>query len=203
MAVNTDVPPLTQWVFNIFDPSNTSQAINSFAINDSGSTATVSPLVTFYNTLFFRDPQVGYLGALVPDLGMQATFAPDVSDITNNDYLMGVRIIEDTVGIYWVTGDQTSIAPQYFPVQEIDRAVITYDMPITRGHQGICTPQYTLRGGDPLDYSQVAAEIDGAAINDQAGYNSAITPNTYNDKYNTAVIIDRSGTVITHAQELS
>ena len=201
LAVGTDVPPMAQWTFNIFDGSNISQAINSTAINDTGSTYTVSPLVTYYDTLFTRGVSVGYLGALIPELGNIAQYAPAKTDIQINDYLMGVRIMEDTVGIYWVTSNQTVDAPQYFPVAEMDTAVITYSMPITRGHSGIGTPFYTTRGGE-LNYSGDSS-IDGFAIDDSSGYNNDITPNTYTDKYNTSTVtITRGGTVITHAQEL-
>jgi hypothetical protein len=202
LSVGTDIPPTGQWVFTIFNPSNSGQAINVAAINDSGSSFTINPLVTFFNTLFFRGTDVGYLGALIPELGFQAQYAPTPADITLSDYLMGVRILEDTVGIYWVTGNQSIDAPQYFPVDEMDRAVITYDMPLTRGHQAIGTPQYTLRGAD-LVYPNDGSEIDGAAINEESGYNNSVSPNTYSDKYNSSVTITRGGTVITHAQELS
>jgi hypothetical protein len=201
LSVGTDVPPTGQWVFSIFNPSNSGLAINVAAINDSGSSFTINPLVTFFNTLFFRGTNVGYLGALIPDLGMQATYAPTPADVGLADYLMGVRILEDTVGIYWVTENASIESPQYFPVEEMDRAVISYDMPLTRGHQAIGTPHYTLRGAD-LNYTGDSS-IDGTAINEESGYNNSITPNTYSDKYNSSVTITRGGTVITHAQELS
>lgn len=203
LAVNTDVPPITQWVFNIFNPSSGSQAINVTAINDSGTVSAVNPLVTYFNTLFFRGSNVGYLEALIPELGNLAVYAPHPTDIMSSDYLMGVRIIEDTVGIYWVTSNQIVTAPQYFPVSDIDNVNITYAMAITRNNQGICTPFYTVRGQGPLDYSQLGTEIDGASINDAAGYNNAIAPNTYSDKYNPTLTMTRGGTVITHAQELN
>jgi len=201
LSVGTDVPPTGQWVFSIFNPSNSGLAINVAAINDSGSSFTINPLVTFFNTLFFRGTNVGYLGALIPDLGMQATYAPTPADVGLADYLMGVRILEDTVGIYWVTENASIESPQYFPVEEMDRAVISYDMPLTRGHQAIGTPHYTLRGSD-LNYTGDSS-IDGTAINEESGYNNSITPNTYSDKYNSSVTITRGGAVITHAQELS
>lgn len=201
LATGADVPPMAQWVFTLFDPTNTSQAINVNAVNDSGSSNTVNILANNYSTLFFRDPAVGYLGALFSELCMSSTYAPNVSDVIVNDYLLGVRIMEDTVGIYWVTSNQTVNAPQYFPVAEMDSAVIVYDMPVTRGHCGIGTPFYTLRGGGDLGYNNVVSDINAAAINDGTG--DVTVPNTYTDKYNTGVVMTRGGTVITHAQELS
>lgn len=207
LACNTDIPPINQWVFTIFNLSYDSTIngapINVLAVDDGGTISAVSPLVTYFNTLFFRGSTVGYLGPLIPDIAFTATYAPSVSDITGTDYIMGVRIIEDVVGIYWVTANQNTKAPYYFPVGQADSATITYSMPITRGHQGIGTPFYTLRGADPLDYSQVAAEIDAAAVNDQTGYNNAIAPSTYTDKYNPTLTVNRGGTVIVHAQELN
>jgi hypothetical protein len=201
-CINTgsDVPPLAQWVFKLFDPSSGSQAINTFAVNDSGTSNTISPLATYFNQLFFRDPAVGYLGALISELGMQSTYAPTAADITVADYLLGVRILEDTVGIYWVTANQDVVAPQYFPVAEMDSAIITYGMPLTRGHSGIGTSIYTLRGRGDLGYNNVVSDINAAAIENSTG--DVIVPNTYTDKYNSNVTITRGGTVITHAQEL-
>lgn len=201
LQANTDVPPMGQWVFSIFDPTNTSQAINVNAVNDSGSSNTVNLLADNYDLLFFRDSAVGYLGALFSELCMNSTYAPDISDVLVNDYLLGVRILEDTVGIYWVTSNQTVDAPQYFPVEEMDKAVITYDMPLTRGHCAIGTPFYTLRGGGDLGYNNVVSDINASAINDGSG--DVTVPSSYTDKYNSNVTIDRSGTIITHAQELS
>ena len=201
LACNTDVPPIGQWVFSIFNPSTGSQAINVAAVNDSGTSTLVSPLSTFYNTLMFRGASVGYLGALMPDQAMTATFAPAQNAIQSSDYLLGVRIVEDTVGIYWVTSNQTATAPQYFPVAEMDSAHITYAMPLTRNHQGICTPFYTLRGLGDLDYTNITSDINARAIDSSAGTQGI--PSVYSDKYNTNVTIGRGGTVITHAQELS
>jgi hypothetical protein len=204
LAAGTSVPPIGQWVFNIFGTNTHSRAINATAINSDGIVPTTSPLVTYYNTLFFRGTAVAYLGALVPTLGTNATYAPPVSAINAGDYIMGVRILENTVGIYWVTSNQTIDAPQYFPVAQIDAADITYSMPITRGHQGICTPFYTLRGRDAVlantgDVDGV--QIDGNAIN--LGRGSISFPDTYSDSYNSTTTIGRDGSVITHAQELS
>lgn len=201
LATGADVPPMAQWTFTLFDPTNVSQAINVNAVNDSGSSNTVNLLANNYSTIFFRDPAVGYLGALFSELCMTSTYAPAIGDINVNDYLLGVRILEDTVGIYWVTSNQTVAAPQYFPVAEMDSAVITYAMPLTRGHCGIGTPFYTLRGGGDLNYNNDVSDINAAAINESTG--TPTVPSTYTDKYNTNVTITRNGTVITHAQELS
>lgn len=207
LACGTDIPPSGQWIFTLFNFSYDSTVngapINALAIDGSGNSSNVSPLFTFYSTLFFRGTSVNYLGPLIPDLAMGTTYAPAQTDIQATDYIMGVRIIEDVVGIYWVTTNQRVDSPQYFPVGQADSAVIQYSMPITRGHQGICTPFYTLRGGDPLDYSQVAAAIDEAAIDDASGYNNAVTPFTYTDKYNPLTAIHRAGSGIIHAQELN
>ncbi|MNK27647.1 hypothetical protein D3C87_460090 [compost metagenome] len=199
-AVGTDVPPMTQWVFTIFDPASNSEAINQLAINESSSASNSTALIDNFNTLFFRGANVAYLGALIPQLGYQ-TYAPDVADVKVNDYLMGIRILEDTVGIYWVTSSQIPEAPQYFPVDEMDVGVLTYEMPITRNHSAIGVPYYNLRGVGTLNYNNGSGAYNGQAINE--GTEAQYDLPAYRDKYNTAgVTMNRSGVKIVHAQEL-
>lgn len=201
-TMGVDVPPLSQWTFTFFDPSENSSAINQLAINEGVNTSTSNSLVTYFNTLFFRGSNVAYLGALIPQLGY-VTYAPTVADINSGDYIMGIRILEDTVGIYWVTSNQMVAAPSYFPVEEIDTATFTYNMPLTRGHQAIGVPFYNLRGIGTLNYNNVNPAINGAAINDGSGYASPTLDGTaYSDNYNSNVVINRSGVLLVHAQEL-
>lgn len=203
VAVGADIPPMAQWVFTLFDPTSNSQAINELAINEGPSITSSNALVTYYNTLFFRGANVGYLGALVPQLGYIATYAPDVSQVLAGDYIMGVRILEDTVGIYWITSNQTAALPSYFPVEEIDTATFTYAMPITRGHQAIGVPYYNLRGAGVLNYTNVNGEINGSAIDEALNSPTLDRSGYYADKYNTTVTtMDRSGVKLVHAQEL-
>jgi hypothetical protein len=204
LAVGADVPSLAQWTFTIFDPADNSEAINELAINDASNAAVTQALIDNFNTLFFRGTSVGYLGAIIPPLGMSSTYAPLITDVTTSDYLLGVRIIENSVGIYWVTSNQTVNAPPYFPVAAMDQATITYNMPITRNHSGTGTPFYNLRGRGTINYNSTGrgTGIDGHAINDDSDDDTTTLDTTYSDAYNTNVTIDRSGVYLVHAQEL-
>lgn len=200
LAVGADVPSLAQWTFTIFNPADNSEAINELAVDDAVGTGTTQALVNNFSTLFSRGSSVGYLGALIPQQGLISVYSPLVTDITSNDYLLGVRIIENSVGIYWVTANQTVGAPSYFPVEEMDTAMITYNMPITRNHSATGTPFYNLRGRGTINYNSTSGAVDSFAVNDDTGTPTVDT--TYSDKYNTNVTIDRSGVYLVHAQEL-
>jgi hypothetical protein len=177
-AVGVDVPPLTQWTFQI--PVLTdSQAINTFAIDDSASIDTYTVLTENYQTLFFRGPSVFYLGAHIPDLALTDTYAPDVSEIQTGDYLLGVRIEDVYVGIYWVTTNVSNDMPYCDPIAQNDSLVINWTAPMNRGFAGTGVPYYLTRG---QNYA------DGAPVG------------SYTDQNNTAVTINRSGTSnIVHA----
>jgi hypothetical protein len=177
-AVGADVPSLDQWTFVIPSLTN-SQAINTFAIDDSATIDTYTTLTDNYDTLFFRGPTVYYLGAHIPDLALTDTYAPNIDEIQQNDYIMGVRIEDVYVGIYWVTTNVSLDMPYCDPVPENDSLEVTWTAPMNRGFAGSGTPYYLIRG---QNYA------DGAPVG------------TYTDENNNAVPIDRSGTrMITHA----
>jgi hypothetical protein len=174
-AVGVDVPPLTQWIFEIPSLSN-SQAIDTFAIDDTTTINTYNVLTMNYSTLFFRGSQIYYLGPTIPQLG-QNSWAPDISYIQPGDYLLGVRISDNSVGIYWVTTYVGNDLPPYAPVAENESLAITFNAPINRNKAATKTPFYLTRGqGDP----------------------SGTPVQTYTDSLNNNVPIDRSGRYITH-----
>lgn len=176
-AAGVDVPTLDQWIF--FIPSLTnSQAINTFAIDDTASINSFSILTDNYDTLFYRGPNVFYLGPHIPDLALTDTYAPDIGEIQHGDYLMGVRIEDVYAGIYWVTSNVSNDMPYCDPVPENDSLSITFNAPITRGMAGTGTPYYLTRG---------------------QGYASGAPVESYTDQNNTAAPIDRSGRNIVHA----
>lgn len=204
LTANLSVPSLDTWEFRLFEPLLASEAINEMVINDSVDESDVgeSPLIGLYNTLFFRGTSVGYLAAFAPELGWQ-TWNPSVGDIKPLDFLIGIRILEDVVGIYWATTNQQVDAPIYFPVEGSDPINITHTTMINRSQNGFSNPHYFIRGRGKLDYNQDDSyEIDAVAINEPQEY-SDVTEIVYTDKYNPeSIAMTRGGVMLNHAMEI-
>jgi hypothetical protein len=203
IALNMPPPPSSIWSFTLFAGNGNSQAINEIAIDAGTSTYSSQILINNYNICFFRTASVNYITMAVPDGYGWETYAPPVGQIGQNDYLMGIRINDTAVGVYWITTNFSVDSPAYFPVSEPDPLVITYNMPLTRGGGTNGSPAYMLRGRGTLDYSSTDEVINGGAINSELE-NSPTISQTYIDKYNsTPVTIDRSGVSLVHAVESS
>lgn len=196
-------PPTTaQWYFELFGQDSNSQAINALAFNTGVDPVGQQQLISNYSTLFFRGSTVGYLSVAIPeDTGWQ-TYAPTTSQIQTSDYLLGIRILSDVIGIYWVTSNTDTSVPIYFPVQVRDPAVLTYDMPLTRNGAVNGTPYYNLRGYGYLDWSAESEEGNASAINDAGTTTGPVLRQAYADQYNPSnVTVDRSGVAIIHATQ--
>lgn len=199
-ALGLPAPAKEAWHFPLFGANQGSRAINAIAINDAPINNSGIILREHYNALCFRTDGIGYLGLAIPDVGWR-TYAPAVNEILDTDYLLGIRITDNTVGVYWVTRNTLAETPPYFVITEIDPLKVTYDMPLTRygGLNG--TPYYLLRGRGVLDYNNVNTAINTWAINGEMS-NSPTLDQTYVDKYNPVrSTIDRSGHRLVHAIE--
>lgn len=201
-AIGVLPPDLTQWWFTLFGAASGSQAINEVAINAGVTKGGAAILRNNYDLLFFRGSDVGYLSSWIPDKTGWETYAPPVGEIQDTDYLIGIRILPNVIGVYWVTSDLTNNTEPYWPVNVSDTLNIQYNMPLTRigGLNG--TPFYQLRGRGTLDYNNVNAAINGHAINAAEVTVPPGVDQVYIDKYNpTNVLINRSGVAIVHAIE--
>lgn len=176
-ALNSPVPPLSQWIFNMLSPLNTTEAINDLAINSGLPPATSSSLAANFDLLFSRDAGVNYLGVTIPKSGY-STFKPaSVSEVKTGDYLVGVRITDDIVGVYWVTSNfTTSVIPRI--EEDTESMAMTISAPMTRGMARTLSPVYMTRNFATLD-----------------GSGNVVT-NTFSDSLNTTVITrNRAGAV--------
>mgnify|MGYP001176823381 FL=1 len=201
LAVNKPPPSPQLWSFPLFGANTGTKAINAIGINEERSSTAVDILREHFDTLFFRGPDVFYLGAEIPEKGWE-TYAPTVDDIRDRDYLLGIRITHRAIGVYWVTSNFEVDAPSYFPVSESDPLLITYDRPLTRDGGLNGTSFYALRSRGRLDYNNVDTAINEGGIN---AANSVATPRllqVYRDKYNEPdIVINRSGVKRVHAIE--
>lgn len=193
-AVGLEAPNSFEWIFDFFGPRSTGQAINDRAIN-VGTPDTDGALASNFSTLFFRDSTYSTMEPIMPVTGY-VTWAPSASYLRTGDYLLGVHITEDTVGVYWVTSNGLVDAPAVFAVQEQDTLEIQTSRPICRGGANGLTPYYFTRGGGytPATGDQAINDlaIDEASLDD--------TSQTYQDSYNTSTVITRGGTTIIHRQ---
>jgi hypothetical protein len=192
---------LSSWWFELFSPRSSQQSVNDIAINFLPPTYDPSGAVKHYDSFFFRSTDVTYLGREFPDHTWDWTWAPQQRDIRDGDYLLCIKITPTVLGVYWVTSNFDAALPPYFPVGEIDPLLITYTGPMSRGGGLNKAPLYVMRGAGALDYNTVDAAIDSVAINEFEGSGGLVAPASYQDKYNSAMPIDRSGVRLKHAVE--
>jgi hypothetical protein len=183
-------PDVSEWYFDLFNPFNLSESINSLAVDESLPLMDVGQLVQNFDIFRTRGIDVGYMGSFMPDMGFR-TFTFQTSDLTNNDYLIGVRIQDETVGIYLVTANNIDRGGMYSIVSEDDPLNISFRHKATRGHIASSSSLYLLRGLTVLGYNNSMSQV---TINDVP---------TYTDSENkTPMIRSRNGMTLTHRMEL-
>lgn len=204
-AVGITTPDLVQWYFELLNPFSASEEINALAINEGLADTTVSILAQNYNTLMFRGSDVNYLGNVIPELGWQ-TWAPiNVSYINISDYLIGVRIYGDVMGIYLVTSNTNIDSPIFFPVGESGELDISFSTRPARALGPTSSSYYLIRGRGLLDYTNVRADINAGAINDSETMETSILNTAFSDSANTIpTTYNRSGSAsLNHRMELN
>jgi hypothetical protein len=132
------------------------------------------------------------------------TYAPNISDLIEGDYLLFIRIQENTLGVYWVTtNDNPSITPPiYFMLKQTDMMKFSTTAALYRGLGSTSSPYYTLRGDSySMSYNN-SREINKIAIDTTENLLSLVQTN-YTDLLNTNVLVNRNGTRISIQKELS
>jgi hypothetical protein len=217
-AFGSTAPGLDTWTFtfaasNIIDP-----VIDEAELDAELVLSNYSLLVNSFDTLFFREiadlglalppgklsdyrqDTANYLKKFMPLQGYE-TWAPTVDDLKLGDYLLFIRIMDDVVGVYWVTSNLDINAPYIRVSEKTDPIGIEYDAAVSRQHSMYST-WYVLRGAG---LTQAAGVSSVSGIN-MVGINSA-EPGaadyiTYTDDYNIPPVqMDRSGKIITHRRD--
>ena len=194
-AVGLDAPNSYEWVFDIFGPRSTGQAVNDRNINapflsSDGSAA------KYFTTLFFRSDAYSNMGNVMPQAGYR-TWAPQVTDVQSGDYILGVHITDSVVGMYWVTTNMTVFPPTVYAVEDMDHLEVVTNRPIDRAGAAGLTPYYLARGIGYISAAPLPATNE-IAINEGTSNSSA--SQVYSDEYNTSVPISRTGTTLVHRQ---
>jgi len=197
-------PDIVEWSFNFLNTLSISEEIDALAVNDGIMDTTVLELKNNFNIAFFRGTDVNYLSNIMPLESYKSWAPPDASFVNEGDYLVGIRIQDEVIGMYWVTSNFDVDAPYYFPVEEIDSLVMSLENRPLRGLGTMGTPYYNLRGRGSLSYNTTGLDINASPI-DEAGVDSIITVNNaYSDALNvTPLNIDRSGVPLKHKLELN
>jgi len=188
------VPPgLSTWQFTLFKQQNSDAGINVVALNQTEAINYFQIMQTTFATFFSRSANVYYLGNFMPKEGYKQ-YSPQVSDLMDGDYLMFIRIYENTVGVYWVTSNQTLFVPPCFVMDTTDTLTLSIDQaPLSRG-LGLYSPFYFLRGDGVQFLPGQSQSINGYSINGDLGDTGLIPTTYYSDVYNpVSVPIDRSG----------
>jgi hypothetical protein len=180
------------------DGSVNSESINYTSLNSTYNIDFFSALVANFSTLFVR---IGtpYLGPFMPKPGY-TTYTPLVTDLKRTDYLLVVRVYEDTYGVYWITSNDSDIIPNFFVLEDSDTLVISITAPMMRGLAASDCPAYMVRGAnDALNYS-TGGGTNTSAINESI-QDTGITV-TYTDNVNTAVPLNRAGSTLILRKEV-
>jgi hypothetical protein len=201
-VVGLRTPDLSEWVFDLLNPLSVSESINSLAINEGLEEETLKKLVEHYSLLMFRSTDVSYLTNIFPQLSW-TTYAPKVGEINQGDYLIGMRIMDNIVGIYLVTSNNTLVHDGYFPVEGNDTLFMNTETRPSRGMgPSSLSPFYMSRGRGRLDYNSVRAGINDIAINESEGTTPTVTVDEYSDMANpTTKQMTRGGTPLVHWME--
>jgi hypothetical protein len=201
-AIGIPAPDITQWSFDILNLTKISNEINTLGINEGLVDYTKTNLADFYNILFFRGVNtpnvkvdVNYLSNVMPDMSLQS-WAPDVSEVHTGDYILGVRIYDKVVGLYWVTSNFSVKAPYANYVPSNEPLTISVNSAPQRGMITTGSSYYMLRGRGSSDYNRTGLVINEEAIDEASQAAAETIQNNFSDSANiTPIGFTRSGTV--------
>jgi hypothetical protein len=97
--ISETAPGLSTWTFTLFEGD-------------------LAGMTSNFSTFFSRGLGV-YFGHIIPKVGYNS-WSPDVGDLESGDYLVFIRVLENVVGAYWVTNNQTVEAPAFWVVKSAD-----------------------------------------------------------------------------------
>jgi hypothetical protein len=140
--------------------------VNNSAIN-GGPANSSTLLADNYDVLMSRSSKINYLGHVTPPEGYK-TYTPPRDLIQTSDYLLCMGISDITIGVYWVTTNQSGEIPCLFEMDSSEELSVSFSAKISRGFGPASdTTYYMLRGEVPtLSFSSsTSGGIDSFAIN--------------------------------------
>jgi hypothetical protein len=151
-----------------------------------------------FNKYFKRSPGVTYLPSIIPDQGLRSWSPPNSSYLSPGDYLVGIRILDDIVGVYLVTTANYNFSSMEFSVNSNESLMITTDTPISRGLGPTGSSFYLTRGSGTLNYGNLNPVINALATDESTEYSSTTDRNFSDTKNIGPVPITRFRTQLTH-----
>ncbi len=221
--------PPPDYLFTLFRPITTSDAINEYEINSFSQIDYNQLLIDNFNYLFSRsntfepDAEVNtwrssntwrseipwgsemgpILGAFFPRDSYKS-FKPEVSDLTVDDFLAFTRIVDGRIGVFWITKNQTVETPPYWPREVPDSLSITVTAKLNRNLAVMGSPLYQLRSGN-VNITYIGEDlINQVTINEESQTSTSMDIlNSYSDAQNTTSFpVDRSGRILTFTRNL-
>lgn len=188
------VPDLTEWTFDLLNITRVSNEIDSYGINEGLVDYTQVTLAANYTTLFFRGSDVNYLSNIMPDMAFNS-WAPQVTDLRPGDYVMGIRVQDNILGMYWVTSNFDIQVPYANYVSDTESMTMSMTLRPSRGMAVTGSAYYMLRGRGSVGYNSSGLVINENAIDEAGQTVNGTVNNDYSDQLNvTPITFTRDGT---------
>lgn len=184
------------YVFTLFESSDTIGSINEVAIND-GEEVSNSLLTTEFSTYMIRNPLSDNLGANLP-IDIIRTFTPQVGDIRANDFLVFVRNSGHLITVYWATSNMEYNIPPYFAHKDSDAFSLQVSGNATMGLAINNQPAYMMMDYALLETGYLEEDLNGFDLNGSP-YDDTLYPTydvKYSDTQNVDVSLSKSGTTL-------
>jgi hypothetical protein len=201
-GIGGQVPGLNLWTFTLFQPFRTQSAVDVTPVDQEYIAYNFFPVLqATFNTFFFPNPIYKYLGNFMPAMSYRS-FAPTLADIRTNDYLLFIRIQENTLAVYWVTSNNDIVAPSVQMMESTDQFLASGELATLKRGLSFYSSYYLLRGaGATLTYgtggATDAAATDAAEVDGSVGTTTTSLTRSYSDEENpTPITIDRHGVVL-------
>jgi hypothetical protein len=187
---NTNIP--NTYVFTLFQPINLTEGINEVAINSSKEVDFYSFIMANFDKYFKKGSNINNVGPFAAKDNYRV-YTPAPSDIIPGDFLVFVKIVDYTVGVFWATSNMVARTVPYWANEGDDTLTMDISGKLYRGMGPLGNPAYLLRSADiSMTYA------DGSSVNteelDSMNDTSAIiTTVAYEDAFNPPMVLDRSG----------
>jgi hypothetical protein len=184
--------PANKYMFTLFKPVFQVDGINEVALNGSRITNFYDFLYNNFDKYFERGPLSIYLGPFAAKDNYRE-FKPEAADLMEEDFLVFVKIVDYTVGVFWATKNYEVRTVPYWSNENDDPLTLEVTGKLHRGVGHLGSPAYVMRGaGIDIGLSE-GSSVNDAAVNQDNGPSSYVTQVNYTDAVNLPMVMDRSG----------
>jgi len=187
---NQSVP--SDYVFTLFKPTYQVDGINEVSLDGSKSVNSYPFLYANFDYYFSKGNKANYLGPFAAKDNYR-TFLPVKADLKEEDFLVFVKIVDYTVGVFWATTNFDVRTVPYWSNEGDDPLSIDISGIMARGMGHLGSPAYVMRGAGMAIGASNGSSVDDLAVNEDVGPSSFINQVDYSDLVNTPMTLDRSG----------